>query len=153
LELSEKYEMIYALVGIHPTEVAKTNESDLDKVFDLLKYEKVVGIGESGLDYYWDKSGIDKQKEFFIAHINKAKEIGKPIVIHTRDSTSDAIDIIKTNYNENLKGQFHCFSGTIEEAKIILQLNGFYISFCGNITYKNNKDSEVRIRIIKILKL
>ncbi|HCN37022.1 MAG TPA: hydrolase TatD [Bacteroidetes bacterium] len=143
IEMTEKYEMIYALVGIHPTEVKHTPESDLEKISNLIKSNKVVGIGETGLDYYWDKTGIEKQKTFFKEQIELAIKTNKPVVIHTRESIEDAIEIITENYNSSLGGQFHCFGGTIEQTKKILDFEGFYISFCGNITYKNNKDSEI----------
>lgn len=142
IQLAENYEIIYALVGIHPGDVGKSNISDIDEIEKLCSHEKVVGIGETGLDYYWDKSNIDVQKEFFRLQIALAKDKKLPIVIHTRDSTEDAISMIKENYNENLSGQFHCFGGTPDEAERILTMDNFYISFCGNVTYKNFKEID-----------
>lgn len=142
IQLADKYQIIYALVGIHPGDVGKSNISDIDEIEKLCSHEKVVGIGETGLDYYWDKSNIDVQKEFFRLQIALAKDKKLPIVIHTRDSTEDAISMIKENYNENLSGQFHCFGGTPDEAERILMMDNFYISFCGNVTYKNFKEID-----------
>lgn len=140
IQLAEKYEIIYALVGIHPGDVNKSNVSDIDEIEKLCSHEKVVGIGETGLDYYWDKSNIDLQKEFFRLQIDLAKDKKLPIVIHTRDSTRDAIAMIKENYGDDLSGQFHCFGGTPDEVSDILPMENFYISFCGNVTYKNFKE-------------
>ena len=143
IKLSEKHEIIYALVGIHPGDVNKSDLDDLIEVEKLLQHPKVVGIGETGLDYYWDTSNIDTQKEFFRRQIDMAKRNKMPIVIHTRDSTEDAITMIEENYDENLSGQFHCFGGTVADAERILKLDHFYISFCGNVTYKSYKEYDV----------
>lgn len=143
IEMSEKHEMIYCALGVHPCDV-KDNElsvfKDLEK---LLSHEKVVAIGETGLDYYWDKSNSGDQKVFFEQQINLAKSYKLPIVIHTRDSIDDAITIIKENYDENLRGQFHCFSGDESQLNEILEMDNFYVSYCGNITYKNYSGIEV----------
>lgn len=143
IELSEKYDMIYCALGIHPCDVKNNELSVIDDIEKLLKHEKVVAIGETGLDYYWDKSNIEKQKLFFKLQIQLAKSYTLPIVIHTRDSVDDAIKIIKENYDENLCGQFHCFSGNESQLIQITALNNFYVSYCGNITYKNFNQTEV----------
>lgn len=142
IQSAEKHEIIYALVGVHPGDVNKSKISDIDEIEKLCSHEKVVGIGETGLDYYWDTSNIDLQKEFFRLQITLAKDKQLPIVIHTRDSTTDAISMIKENYDDNLSGQFHCFGGTADEVKDILPMQNFYISFCGNVTYKNFKELD-----------
>lgn len=143
LDLSEKHEVIYCAVGIHPCDVNKNKLNVLDEIEKLLVHEKVVAIGETGLDYYWDTSNIEKQKSFFRMQIELAKSHKLPIVIHTRNSTKDAIDIICENYSEDLRGQFHCFSGNETNLQQIMNLKNFYVSFCGNITYKNFGDIEL----------
>lgn len=143
VKLSEKYKMIYGCLGIHPSEVNKLELNVLDEIERLLNHEKVVGIGEIGLDYYWDTSNIDKQKSFFELQIELAKSVKLPIVIHTRNSIDDAIDSVKKKYDVNLSGQFHCFSGNENQLNEILSMENFYISYCGNITYKNYSDVEV----------
>jgi len=145
LELSEKYEMIYCALGVHPGDVNKNEIKVIDKIEKLLTHEKVVAIGETGLDYYWDTSNIEKQKEFFQIQIELAKSNNLPVIIHTRSSVNDAVTMIENSYDKNLSGQFHCFSGNDEELKRILQLHNFKISFCGNITYKNYSDSDIDI--------
>ncbi|MBS1517723.1 MAG: TatD family hydrolase [Bacteroidetes bacterium] len=144
LELSEKYDMIYAALGVHPCDVSKNEISTLDEIEILLDHEKVVAVGETGLDYYWDRSNIELQKEFFTRQIKMACDHSLPVVIHTRSSTEDAVSIIETTAADNpaLKGQFHCFSGNADELGRILKLENFYISYCGNITYKNFDNSE-----------
>lgn len=143
LELADKYKMVYGLVGVHPTEVQKVDNDELDKIYKLLDNEKIVGIGEAGLDYYWDKNYIDKQKDFLIKQIEIAKDKKLPIVLHTRDSVADTISLIKENLDDNLKGQFHCFGGNVNEMNEVVSLNSFYVSYCGNITYKNFKERDV----------
>lgn len=143
IELSEKHDMIYCALGIHPCDVKDNEFSVFDELEKLLKHEKAVAIGETGLDYYWDKSNTEDQKVFFKKQIELAKVYKLPIVIHTRDSIDDAINLIKENYSEDLRGQFHCFSGDETQLNEILKLNNFYVSYCGNITYKNYKGTEV----------
>lgn len=143
IELSEKHEMIYCALGIHPCDVKDNDFSIFDSLEKLLNHEKVVAIGETGLDYYWDKSNAEDQKVFFKKQIELAKVYKLPIVIHTRDSIDDAISLIKENYSEDLRGQFHCFSGDENQLNEILKLDNFYVSYCGNITYKNYKGTEV----------
>ncbi|MCB0722008.1 MAG: TatD family hydrolase [Ignavibacteriae bacterium] len=146
IQLAEKYDIIYTLVGIHPGDAVKSDLKDLEEIEKLCSHEKVVGIGETGLDYYWDTSNVDTQKEFFKLQIQLAREKELPIVIHTRESCGDAIAMIKENYDESLSGQFHCFGGTPDEAEEILSMDNsrdnFYISFCGNVTYKNFKETD-----------
>ncbi len=146
IELSEKHGMIFCALGVHPCDVNKNELKVIDEIEKLLKNEKVLAIGEIGLDYYWDKSNIDRQKSFFRLQIELAKSYNLPVVIHTRNSTEDAIEIVRENYSENLHGQFHCFSGNESQLNQILDLdrfNNFYVSYCGNITYKNFTVTDV----------
>jgi TatD DNase family protein len=143
ISMSEKYDMIYCAVGIHPCDVNKSEIKDIDAIEKLLDHEKVVAIGETGLDYYWDKSNIERQKTFFRLQIDLAKSYKLPIVIHTRNSVDDAVDMIKNGHSKDLSGQFHCFSGNELQLNEILSLDNFYLSYCGNITYKNFIETEV----------
>lgn len=147
LELCAKYPMIYAALGIHPTDVNKYEYSELEKIEKLFDDEKVVGVGETGLDYYWDTSYNDKQKEFFRLHIDIAKARELPVIIHTRNSIDDAIQIVKENYSDKLKGQFHCFDGTTEQLDKVIDLNTFYVSFTGNVTYKKYAFAETVAKV------
>ncbi|MBK8550947.1 MAG: TatD family hydrolase [Ignavibacteria bacterium] len=143
IELSEKYEMIYCAVGIHPGDVNKAEINVIDELNKLLEREKVVAVGETGLDYYWDTSNIEKQKSFFKIQIELAKSHKLPVIIHTRNSVDDAVEMIKENYDKDLRGQFHCFSGNKIQLNAILSMDNFYVSYCGNITYKNYADIDV----------
>jgi TatD DNase family protein len=147
LELTAKYPMIYAALGIHPTDVNKYEYSELEKIEKLFDNDKVVGVGETGLDYYWDTSFNDKQKEFFRLHIEIAKRRELPVIIHTRNSIDDAIQVVKDNYSDKLKGQFHCFDGTTEQLDRVMELKTLYVSFTGNVTYKKYAFSETVAKV------
>ena len=136
LNLSHKFDCVYAAVGFHPSDVKNFRFEEIKYLEDFISDKKTVAVGEIGLDYYWDKSNISHQKNFFIEQINLAKHNNLPIIIHTRDSIEDVIDIVKSEKTENLKGQFHCYSGNEKQMNEILELENFYLSFCGNITYK-----------------
>jgi len=135
LELTSKYEMLYAALGFHPGDIKEMDESEFQKLDSLLGENKVVGVGETGLDYYWDKTYVYKQKRFFRIHLELALKHGLPVIIHTRDSVADSIEITN-EFRNRIKAQFHCFSGTEEELEKIISCDGFFVSFCGNITYK-----------------
>jgi TatD DNase family protein len=144
LELCEKYEQIYCALGIHPCDVSKAMSNELDEIEKLLKHDKVVAIGETGLDYYWDTSNIEMQKSFFTRQIQLASHIELPVVIHTRNSLDDAISIIKDEFkNFPVRTHFHCFSGTLKQLDDCLSIPGSFVSFCGNVTYKRSMLDEV----------
>lgn len=137
LYLTEKYpERIYAAIGFHPQDAIKWEDDSYQVLKELTKKSAVIAVGEVGLDYYWDTSPKDKQKEVFKLQIELAKETNLPLVIHTRDSYEDAFDILKENGADKVGGIFHCFSNDLDYAVKCIDL-GFYISFAGNITFKN----------------
>ena len=135
IEISKENDWIYTTIGISPNDVEDL--AKVDSLDELLNEKKIVAIGEIGLDYYWNKENKDIQKELFIKQIELANKYNLPIVIHTRDATVDTIDILK-NHPCNKKGVFHCCPLNQELIKEGLKL-GFYISFSGNITFKNAK--------------
>lgn len=134
LELSQKYDFIYAAVGVHPHDTQYLCEDDMIKLKELLAHPKAVALGEIGLDYYYDNSERDKQRFWFDRQLKLASELDKPVVIHTRDAMGDTIDILKANAQNT--GIIHCYSGSVESAKILLDM-GYYISFAGPLTFKN----------------
>ncbi|WP_139492607.1 TatD family hydrolase [Brevibacillus dissolubilis] len=138
IELAEKYDFIYAVVGWHPQDAITMTDADLEWIEELAKHPKVVGIGEMGLDYYWDTSPKDVQKEVFRKQIRLARKLQMPIIIHDRDAHQDIIDILREEKAEEVGGIMHCFSGSSEIAKMALDMN-FYISFGGPLTFKNAK--------------
>ncbi len=145
IEIAKKHDFIYSAVGISPNDIEDYSDENLQKIENLAKYDKVVAIGEIGLDYYWNKENKDLQNDLFIKQIEIANNIKKPIVIHTRDAYLDTIEILKTHPVKE-KGIFHCCPLNQELIKDGLDL-GFYISFSGNITFKNAK-SEGAISLV-----
>lgn len=133
IELCKKYDFIYAAVGIHPHEAEAAGEHDLDEVRELLKYEKAVAIGEIGLDYHYDFSPRELQKEYFEKQIILSKELDIPIIVHDREAHEDTMELLR-KYRP--KGVLHCFSGSVETAKEIISL-GMYIGLGGAVTFKN----------------
>ncbi len=137
LSLEEKHsDICVAMMGLHPCYVKSDYKGELQKVEDLLTQRKFVAIGECGLDFYWDKTFIKEQYLALEQQIEWALHYNLPIILHTRSATQETIDVIKKNKDSNLKGIFHCFGGTLEEAKQIIDL-GFYLGVGGVVTYKN----------------
>ena len=137
VELSKKYDFIYAAVGIHPEDALSFNDETLEALRKLSNEEKVKAIGEIGLDYYYeDNPDREIQKQVFRKQMTLAKELNLPVVIHDRDAHSDTLKIME-EFKE-VKGVVHCFSGSVEFAKECLKL-GYYIGFTGVITFKNAK--------------
>jgi TatD DNase family protein len=136
--LSEKYDFIYCAVGVHPHDSKDWNDSILNEIESLSNHEKVVAIGEIGLDYYYDYSPKEKQIEAFKHQIELALKINKPIIVHNREADKDVMDIVRSYSSTGLKAQFHCFSGSLEDAKELVRMNHF-ISFTGNITFKKSE--------------
>ena len=153
IELAKKYEFIYATCGVSPNDIEGIKIKDLGQVYDLAKEnEKVVAIGEIGLDYYWNKENKEEQKNIFIKQIEIANELNLPIVIHTREAVMDTIDILKNKITCNKKGVFHCCPLNIELVKEALKL-GFYISFAGPVTFKNSKNADEIISYVPLDKM
>lgn len=138
VKLVKVYENIYGAVGVHPHEVAGLTESDIDELRKLAGNGKIVAIGEIGLDYYYEYSPRDVQKEYFRKQIALAKELELPIIVHERDAAQDVFQIIREEADGKLTGVIHCYSGSIELAREYIKL-GFYISFAGPVTFKNAK--------------
>ncbi len=140
VEIANNHENIFATCGISPNDVDDFSEDSLKKIEELAQLSKVVAIGEIGLDYYWNKENKDIQKELFIKQIDIANKLGLPIAIHTREAVMDTLQILK-EHPVDKKGIFHCCPLNKELIKEGLKL-GFYISFSGNITFKNAKSEE-----------
>ena len=150
IELSKKYEFIYATCGISPNDIPQTEE-ELWKMLEEIKHlakqnQKVVAIGEIGLDYYWNTENKELQKKAFVEQIKIANELELPIVIHTREAVMDTLEILKQN-EVYKKGVFHCCPLNRELIKEGLKL-GFYISFAGPVTFKNSKNANEVISMV-----
>lgn len=138
LKCQENPGLLYPMLGLHPCDV----KEDFSQVLEVLENKFQPGlfcaVGETGIDLYWDRSTFDIQKESFITQIQWAKKWNLPIVIHSRESTGEIIEIIEPLLDERLRGVFHCFSGTAEHAQAIMQMKTFKLGIGGSITYKNN---------------
>ena len=136
ISLSKTYKNVYAAIGLNYDTIDRVEEKDLIELEKLIKTEKIVAIGEIGLDYYWTKENKDKQIKYFKAQLELAKKYDLPVIIHARDSIQDVYNILK---EMNIhKGSMQCYSGSVEMAREFIKL-GFKIGIDGPITYKNNK--------------
>ena len=131
---AEKYDFMYAAVGYHPEDIAKFSEDDYAEICTLAEHPKCVAIGEIGLDYYWDDTHKQEQKEIFKRQIELALKLNKPVIIHDREAHGDCFEII-SQYPE-LRGVFHCYSGSAEDARTLVKM-GWMLSFNGAATFKN----------------
>lgn len=149
VELAQKHTILYAAVGIHPTELKDFDDLHIEGIEELAKDSKVKAIGETGLDYYWEPYNKDLEIKVLTEQLRIAKRNSLPVILHNRNSTEDLMSIVKKEYeNDKLKGQFHSFSAGLAEAKECIKL-GFYISFTGNITYKPNESTYTAYEIVK----
>lgn len=137
IKLAQQYPFIYAAVGVHPDETGCLNEDTFAVLKEWCQMDKVVAVGEIGLDYYWDTQPREVQKKWFIRQLGLARELGLPVNIHSRDASEDTFQIMK-EYGDRLEGIIHCFSGSKELAAEYVKL-GFYIGVGGVVTFKNGK--------------
>ena len=148
LEIAEKYDCVYACVGIYPQFIDCYDDEVEEKLEDMAKHSKVVGIGEIGIDYGYETSR-EKQKEAFLRQIRLAKKLGLPVVIHARDAYGDAVNFLKDNKSDIFTGTFHCFTGSKELAKEIVKL-GFFISIGGVSTFDNAKNVKEMVASVPL---
>ncbi|WP_340279209.1 TatD family hydrolase [Staphylococcus coagulans] len=142
MQLIDAYDFIYAIIGWHPVDAIDFTDERLEWIEELSKHPKVIGIGEMGLDYHWDKSPKDVQKEVFRKQIALAKRVKLPIIIHNREATQDCIDILMEEHAEEIGGIMHSFSGSPEIADVVTNKLNFYISLGGPVTFKNAKQPK-----------
>ncbi|MFP3917795.1 TatD family hydrolase [Lysinibacillus telephonicus] len=136
LKLADEFDFIYAVIGWHPVDAIDCTEEDLQWIEQLAAHPKVVGIGETGLDYYWDKSPKNVQQELFRKQIHLAQKLKLPIIIHNREATGDVVRILREENAASVGGVMHCFSGSVETARECIDMN-FMISLGGPVTFKN----------------
>ena len=136
VKLADQYDPIYATIGVHPHSASEVTEETLNQFREMAKNDKVVAIGEIGLDFYYDNSPRDLQRKWFKEQLKLAKELNLPVVIHSRDATKETFDTIKEAQDGTLRGVMHCFSGSVEMAIEYMKLD-FYISIGGPVTFKN----------------
>ncbi len=146
VELAERFESVYAAVGIHPEAVREASDADLEVIQDLAAHPKVIAIGEIGLDYYWDKTTAELQQRFFKQQLELAAELHLPVAIHDRDAHAQILATLAQPAHRSVppRGVLHAFSGGAEMARQAFEL-GYLVSFGGPITFKNNKRSSADI--------
>ena len=139
LSLTKKYPFVYGTIGFHPSEADKINENDYIELEEQLKEEKIVGIGEIGLDYYWTKENKEEQLLMFKKQLDLAKKYNFPVIIHNREATEDIINMLS---NYNLKGIIHAYSKSVETARIFIKM-GYKLGIGGVLTFKNSNLKDV----------
>jgi len=145
IELSEKYEIIFAAAGIHPNNTADTEAGSIDDIARMAIHPRVVAIGETGLDFYRDRAPRDVQVSVFRSHLTLARTLALPVIVHFRNAAADGIGLTGREWFEGIAGVFHCFGGSPEFARDVLDM-GFYIGFDGPLTYpKTDRTAVARI--------
>lgn len=148
VKMVQNYPFMYAAVGLHPDEVGELD----DERFEFLKFqcqkEKVVAVGEIGLDYYWDNESHDVQKEWFVRQLELARELDLPVIIHSRDAAEDTLKIMK-EYAQGLRGVIHCFSYSKELAEEYVKM-GFHIGIGGVVTFKNGRKLKEVVEVVPL---
>ena len=148
VELAKEYPFVYAALGLHPDEVGDLNEERFEFLRKQCQHEKVVAIGEIGLDYYWDNESHEVQKEWFIRQLDLARELNLPVIIHSRDAAEDTLKIMK-EHAQGLYGVIHCFSYSKEMAEEYVKM-GFHIGVGGVVTFKNGKKLKEVVEAIPL---
>ena len=152
-EIVNKYENVYGTYGIHPHEVKSYKNLNCDSIIDkVIQNKKIIGIGETGLDFFYNHSDKDTQISSFKAHIEASIDLNKPIIIHSRDAEKETFEILNSYKNLNLKILMHCFTGSLEFSKKLLTLNAFF-SASGIITFKNSTELQNTFKTIPFEKL
>lgn len=153
LELAAKYENVYASIGVHPEDIEALNDKEYAWIADVAKNNsKVVAIGEIGLDYHYPEPGKELQRDCFRRQLRIAAEVGKPVIIHSRDACADTLECMKREHAESIGGVIHCYSYTKEAAKDFLDM-GFYFGIGGVVTFKNARKLVETVEYLPIEKI
>ena len=149
IEIMNRYDYIYGAIGVHPSETAELNDEVFEWLRQQCQLEKCVAVGEIGLDYYWDEPDRELQKEWFRRQLNLARELAKPVIIHSRDAAKDTVDLMTEEHAEEIGGVIHCYSYTKETAEVFLKM-GFYFGIGGVLTFKNAKKLKEAIAALPL---
>lgn len=149
IELMNRYDYIYGAIGVHPSETAELNDEAFEWLRQQCQLEKCVAVGEIGLDYYWDEPDRELQREWFRRQLNLARELAKPVIIHSRDAAKDTVDLMTEEHAEEIGGVIHCYSYTKETAEVFLKM-GFYFGIGGVLTFKNAKKLKEAVAYIPL---
>lgn len=147
-EMVKKYPFMYAAVGVHPDEVGALNEETFARMKEQFQREKVIAVGEIGLDYYWDNESHDVQKKWFIRQLKLAEELSLPVLIHSREAAADTLEIMK-EHGSGLSGVIHCFSYSREMAEEYVRM-GYYIGVGGVVTFKNGRKLKEVVKAVPL---
>lgn len=147
IELMERYDYIYGAIGIHPSDTAELTEDGVEWLREQCGHEKCVAVGEIGLDYYWDEPERAIQKKWFLRQLDLARQVKKPIIIHSREAAKDTADILAAERAGEIGGVLHCYSYTKETARAYLDM-GFYFGIGGVLTFKNAKKLKEAVEYI-----
>lgn len=149
LALAEKYDYIYAAIGVHPSDTGELDEESFGRLKSMCLNEKCVAVGEIGLDYYWDEPDREIQKKWFPRQLDLARELRLPVVIHSRDAAKDTVDIMQAERAEEIGGVIHCFSYTKETARTFLDM-GFFFGIGGVLTFKNARKLKEAVEYLPL---
>lgn len=149
IELMEQYDHIYGAIGIHPSDTAEVTEHDMVWLKEQCNHEKCVAVGEIGLDYYWDEPEREIQKKWFVRQLDLARQVKKPVIIHSRDAAKDTADILTAERAGEIGGVIHCYSYTKETARTYLDMD-FYFGIGGVLTFKNAKKLKEAVEYIPL---
>lgn len=152
VKLAEQYPFIYGAVGVHPSEVEELNEENFARLRALCAHEKIVAVGETGLDYHYPEPGAALQKKWFERQLSLARETGLPVIIHSREAAKDTLDIMRNLHAEEIGGVVHCFSYAKEMAREYLNME-FYFGIGGVITFQNAKKLKEAVEYIPMEKI
>lgn len=146
LELTEKYPFLYGSVGVHPDDVGALDEEKMSRMEELVRREKIVAVGEIGLDYYWDKERRDLQKYWFIRQLELARRTNMPVMIHSREAAADTMEIMQ-EHGQGMKAVIHCYSYSPEMAREYVKM-GYYIGVGGVVTFKNARKLKETVQAV-----
>lgn len=146
LALTDKYSFLFGMAGVHPDDVGALDEDKFRRMEELLQLEKIVAVGEIGLDYYWDREAHDMQKYWFVRQLELAAEKSMPVSVHSREAAADTMEIMK-KYGKGIKAVIHCFSYSAEMAREYVKM-GYYIGVGGVVTFKNARKLKETVREI-----
>ncbi|MCI8293566.1 MAG: TatD family hydrolase [Hespellia sp.] len=148
LEMTKRYPFLYGMIGVHPDEVGAMNEENFARMERLLGCEKIVAVGEIGLDYYWDQESHEQQKRWFVRQLELARKWNMPVNIHSRDAAADTMEIMR-QYGKGMKAIIHCYSYSVEMAKEYVKM-GYLLGIGGVVTFKNARKLKETVQAVPL---
>lgn len=149
LEMMDRYDYVYGAIGVHPSETARLTERDMEWLESQCSHEKCVAVGEIGLDYYWEEPERELQKKWFVRQLELARQVKKPVIIHSREAAKDTADILTAERAGDIGGVIHCYSYTKEMARTFLDM-GFFFGIGGVLTFKNARKLKEAVEYLPL---